>query len=161
VFAGCICVISDIGREQTAAKNMTTINFFYLDVKPSLAQRAALKAFIETLFTSEKKKLSSLTYIFCTDEYLLGINKQYLKHNFYTDIITFGLSKADQPIAGEIYISIDRVKENAISLGLSFKEELHRVIFHGALHLCGYRDKKPAEEKLMRKKENEYLKRYF
>ncbi len=140
---------------------MATVNFFYVDVKPTLANRLALKVFIQKLFDTEKKKLSNLSCIFCTDEYLLGINRDYLKHNFYTDIITFPLSQPGVPIEGEIYISMDRVKENAKLLGLSFKEELHRVIFHGALHLCGYKDKKPAEQKLMRQKENEYLAKYL
>ena len=140
---------------------MAKVNFFYLDVKPAIPYRTALKAFIEKLFTRENKKLSSLSYIFCTDEHLLGINQQYLNHNFYTDIITFPLSEPGLPIAGEIYISVERVKENAHTLGLSFKEELHRVVFHGALHQCGYLDKKPSEQKKMRSKEDEYLKRYF
>ena len=105
--------------------------------------------------------LYSLNYIFCTDKQLLEINKQYLKHDFYTDIITFELSPKKQPIEGEIYISIDRVKDNAWSLGETQYSELHRVIFHGALHLCGYKDKNKTELQEMRKTETKYLAQYF
>ena len=102
-----------------------------------------------------------MDYIFCTDAYLLGINKQFLKHNFYTDIITFNLANKKAPIQGEIYISMDRVKENAQIHQTTYKEELHRVIFHGALHLCGHKDKLPGHVKKMRKAEDSYLATYF
>lgn len=102
-----------------------------------------------------------LSYVFCTDEYLLTINRDFLQHDYYTDIITFELSEPGQPVMGEIYISIDRVRDNAKIHQESFQRELHRVIFHGALHLCGYRDKTKKEQEEMRRKENEYLKRYF
>ena len=113
------------------------------------------------LFKKEKASLTSLNFIFCSDEYLLEINQQFLKHNFYTDIISFNLAANNEPVEGEIYISLDRVRENAGELNQSFKTELHRVIFHGALHLCGYMDKRPADILVMRKKEDEYLKSYF
>jgi rRNA maturation RNase YbeY len=109
----------------------------------------------------EKQELWSLTYVFCSDEYLLDINKEYLNHDYFTDIITFNLANTDQPVEGEIYISLDRVKENAQKLGQSYKDELHRVIFHGALHLCGFKDKALEEQTRMRKKEDEYLDLYF
>lgn len=136
------------------------IQFHFLEAA-TLRQRTDLKAFIHTLFKQEKKKLGSLSYIFCSDEYLLGINKQYLNHHFYTDIITFDLSASPSLIEGEIYISVDRVKDNAQNFNASLKQELHRVIFHGALHLCGYKDKTPREEALMRKMEDKYLSLYF
>lgn len=104
--------------------------------------------------------LESLNYIFVDDKRLLAINRDYLKHDYYTDIISFDLS-AGPSKTGEIYISIDRVKDNARQLGLSFKSELHRVVFHGALHLCGYKDKSARDSKLMRQKEEEYLALYF
>ncbi len=107
----------------------------------------------------EGKEIESVNYIFCTDKALLNINQQFLSHDFYTDIITFDLSDS-KAIQAEIYISVDRVKENAQNLGVSFKSELHRVIFHGVLHLCGYRDKKVEEIKGMRRKEEFYLKKY-
>jgi probable rRNA maturation factor len=127
----------------------------------NLSERSSLKFFIQTLFKKEKKKLEGLNYIFCSDDYLLDINRQYLKHDFYTDIITFGLSEPGQAITAEIYISVDRVRENAEQFKTSFKKEMHRVIFHGALHLCGYRDKKKEDVALMRKMEDKYLTLYF
>ena len=139
----------------------TKIHFHLLQGGFSLRERSSLKSFIETLFKKEKKKLQALNYIFCSDEYLLQINKQYLRHDFYTDIITFGLSEPDEPINAEIYISVDRVRENAGQFKTTLRKEMHRVIFHGALHLCGYRDKKKKEEILMRQMENKYLGLYF
>jgi rRNA maturation RNase YbeY len=134
---------------------------FFFETPVSLSERTALKVFVESIFKREKKKLSSLTYIFCTDKRVLEINKQYLAHDYFTDIISFELSAPDSPAEGEIYISIDRVRDNAKTMGEPFYREFHRVIFHGALHLCGYKDKTPAEEQLMRKKEDEYLSRYL
>jgi len=137
------------------------IHFHFLQGGFHLQERGLLKSFIETLFKKEKKKLSTLSYIFCSDEYLLDINRQYLRHDFYTDIITFGLSDPEEAITAEIYISVDRVRDNAGQFSTSFKREMHRVIFHGALHLCGYRDKKKGEVLLMRKMEDKYLSLYF
>jgi len=127
----------------------------------SLKERTKLKRFISLLFKKEKTKLESLNYIFCTDAYLLELNKEYLKHFTLTDIITFELNAPNEPVVSDIFISIDRVKENAQTFGISFKQELHRVIFHGALHLCGYKDKKKADQELMRKMEDYYLNKYF
>ena len=126
-----------------------------------LRERSRLKDFLPLIFKKEKKQLAEIQYIFCSDEYLLGINKQYLDHDYYTDIITFDLSEPGKPINAEIYISVDRVRDNARSFGTSLKRELHRVIFHGALHLCGYGDKKQQEEQIMRKMEDQYLALYF
>ncbi len=140
---------------------MANIYFFYLDVQPNLPNRTALKLFIKNIFKQENKPFSALSYIFCTDEYLLYINKNYLQHHYYTDIITFPLHDKNTPVMGEIYISIDRVKENAHTMGCTFKEEIHRVIFHGALHLCGYKDKSAIEQQQMRNREDHYLKQYF
>ena len=126
-----------------------------------LRERSRLKEFLPSIFKKEKKHLGEIQYVFCSDDYLLGINKQYLDHDYYTDIITFDLSEPGEPINAEIYISVDRVRDNARSFGTSLKKELHRVIFHGALHLCGYRDKNTQEEQLMRKMEDQYLALYF
>lgn len=134
--------------------------FFFEKKGIALQNRSKLQAFIETLFKKEKKKLASINYIFCSDKRLLEINQQFLRHDYYTDIITFDLSEAEATQA-EIYISIDRVKENAKNEGVSFRSELHRVIFHGALHLCGYKDKTKAESSLMREREGFYLLNYF
>jgi probable rRNA maturation factor len=135
--------------------------YFFFQAKVSLRDRTGLKKFLESIFQKEKKKLSTLNYIFCTDDQLLEINRQYLNHDYYTDIISFELSPKGSPIDGEVYISLDRVKDNARLLNEPFYIELHRVIFHGALHLCGYRDKGKNETIEMRKMEAKYLKRYF
>ena len=140
---------------------MQKIQFYFLDRRPTLKERTRLKLFIEKLFLIEKKKLGNLSYIFCSDEHLLTINKDFLKHDFYTDIITFDLSSSKIETEGEIYVSVDRVKDNAKQLGVSFKEELHRVVFHGALHLCGYKDKTKADSVVMRAIEDTYLSLYF
>jgi probable rRNA maturation factor len=132
------------------------VQFFFLIKGVSLSHRKELKSFIELLFRKEKRKLHSLTYIFCSDNYLLKINQNYLNHNYYTDIITFDMSENKQ-LAGEIYISVDRVKENAKTMGVSTVNELHRVIFHGALHLCGYNDTTSSQKSEMRAKEDFYL----
>ena len=123
-----------------------------------LKQRRLLKKFIIQFFIKEKKSLQSIDIIFCSDEYLLGINKQHLQHDFYTDIITFDLSESSaNPIIGELYISIDRVKDNAALRYEKFSTELLRVIFHGLLHLCGFKDKTKSNIKTMREKEDKYL----
>ena len=140
---------------------MQKIQFYFLDRKATLKERTRLKLFIEKLFKAEKKKLGGLSYIFCSDEHLLGINKAFLKHDFYTDVITFDLSSSKNEIEGEVYLSVDRIKDNAKVEGASFREELHRVIFHGALHLCGYKDKKKEDILKMRQMEDKYLNNYF
>ncbi|QEC70221.1 rRNA maturation RNase YbeY [Panacibacter ginsenosidivorans] len=138
---------------------MQKVYFHYADRKLTIAGKNKIKQTVEFLFRKEKLKLDKLNYVFCSDEYLLQINNQFLNHDFYTDIITFDLSETNKTI-GEIYISLDRVKDNAIQRGVFFKEELLRVLFHGALHLCGYKDKKKTEIKIMRAKENYYIKAF-
>jgi rRNA maturation RNase YbeY len=137
-------------------RSESKVYFFFEKKGFSLENRSVLKNFICSLFKKEKTALESINYIFCSDKKLLEINKTYLKHDFYTDIISFDLSPGPQKVA-EIYISIDRVRENAKELGVSFKNELHRVIFHGALHICGYKDKNKKDRETMRAKENIYL----
>ncbi|MEY2917902.1 MAG: rRNA maturation RNase YbeY [Bacteroidota bacterium] len=138
-----------------------SVQFFFLNNNITLYNRTALKLFVMKIFKKENKRLHSLNYIFCSDDYLLEINKTHLQHNYYTDIITFDLSDTPGEIIGEVYISADRVRANAVNLHVSIKEELHRVIFHGALHLCGYKDKTPEHFKKMRAAENLYLALYF
>lgn len=140
---------------------MQQVHFYFHDRRPVLKDRKRLKGFIKDLFAKEKKKLGSINYVFCSDKHLHGINLGFLKHDFYTDIVTFDLSSNTEETEGEVYISVDRVKENANKLGAPFCEELHRVIFHGALHLCGYKDKKRADALKMRSKEDIYIKKYF
>lgn len=137
------------------------VHFFFADSTITLKQRNRLKQFIEEVFKKEGKRLSCLNYIFCSDKYLLNINRQYLNHDYYTDIITFDISGKGEPLSGEIYISADRVKDNAAQLRTTISNEIHRVIFHGVLHLCGYKDKTRVQQKQMRLKENQYLMKYF
>jgi probable rRNA maturation factor len=136
---------------------MVPVSFRSADRLLTLKNKRFVNLFIVSLFKREKQRLASITYIFCSDEFLLQLNRQFLQHDYYTDIITFTLSENSQPIEAELYISIDRVKENAKNLGKTYSEELRRVIFHGALHLCGYKDKKKSEITIMRQKEDEYL----
>jgi probable rRNA maturation factor len=105
----------------------------------------------------EKKTLSDISVILCSDDYLLEMNRQYLDHDYYTDIITFDYSEEDL-VSGDLFISIDRVTENANERSIAFDDELHRVCVHGLLHLIGYKDKSESEEALMRAKEDEMLK---
>jgi len=138
------------------------VYFFNNGLKPTLRNRNRLKKFLINLFKNEKKKLDSINYIFCTDRFLLNVNRHYLKHNFYTDILTFNLSGINSdPVKAEIYISLQRIRENAKRLKTSLKSELHRVIFHGALHLCGYNDSTKKGKDIMRRKEDLYLSQYF
>jgi probable rRNA maturation factor len=137
------------------------IRFFFTDADISLTDRTKLKQFIAGIFKKEKRTALSLTYVFCSDEYLLDINKQFLQHDYYTDIITFDLSATKSVVEGEVYISVDRVRDNAKQHHTTNKNELHRVIFHGVLHLCGYKDKTPKDEKAMRAAEEKYLTLYF
>lgn len=139
---------------------MSVVKFHTVDVNPALKQKTKLKLFIKTLFTSERKELAALIFIFCNDEYLLSLNKQFLQHDYFTDILTFDLSKNNNGIIGEIYISVDRVKENAANNDIIYLDELRRVIFHGALHLCGYLDKIEKEKALMTRMENYYLEQF-
>jgi rRNA maturation RNase YbeY len=135
--------------------------YFFFQNRVHLRNRKQLKKFIASIFIREGKTLESLNYIFCSDPELRSINRQYLKHDYFTDIVTFGLSEKGKAVEGEIYISVDRVRDNAKFLEVSLTEELHRVIFHGALHLCGYRDKSKKEIQAMRQQEDKCLIRYF
>ena len=138
-----------------------TISFNKADANATLANRVALKSFIEKKVKKEGYSIDSLIYVFCSDKYLLKINKDFLSHDYYTDIISFDLSEVPGQLIGEVYISVDRVKDNAKTHGTSLKEELHRVIFHGALHFCGYKDKKPSDAKKMRQMEDAWLSAYM
>ena len=122
-----------------------------------LKSRTKIKQWIKQVIEAKGKKTGNITYIFCDDEYLLEVNKQYLQHDYYTDVITFDYVENDL-ISGDIFISTDRVRENALAFGSSETEELHRVIIHGALHLLGLKDKSEKEASKMRQAENEALK---
>jgi rRNA maturation RNase YbeY len=137
------------------------VNFFFLNSSLSFKDRKKLKKFLISMFNKEKKSLATINYIFTDDKNLLEINKNYLNHHFLTDIITFDFSDKNQPINAEVYISAERVKENATIHKTTIKQELHRVIFHGVLHLCGYNDKTIHQINQMRKKEDYYIDEYF
>ncbi|WP_223709422.1 rRNA maturation RNase YbeY [Niabella beijingensis] len=127
----------------------------------TLKERKRLKQFISLIFKENKQELDMLQYIFCGDDEILRVNRQYLEHDYYTDIITFDLrEKLAEPMMADIFISVDTVRSNARLLNEPFFRELHRVIFHGALHLCGFNDKTAEEQQVMRRKEDEYLIRY-
>jgi probable rRNA maturation factor len=135
------------------------IQFSNADAQAPLRDRTAVKQVLQKLFEQERQPLKNLRYIFCTDEYLLRINRDFLQHDFYTDIITFQLGNEPDTLGveGEIYVSVERVRDNARTLAVPIRQELLRVIFHGALHLCGYGDKTSEEEVVMRAKEDEYI----
>lgn len=136
--------------------------FYEQDINAKLKDKRRLSAFLDDLVHRHLEvKRCSLNYIFCTDEHLLQINKQFLDHDTFTDIITFDLSEGENDLTGEIYISVERVQENAAKFSTTYEQELHRVIFHGALHLCGFKDKKEADKKEMRRQEDLCLVGYF
>ncbi|MFT3979179.1 MAG: rRNA maturation RNase YbeY [Ferruginibacter sp.] len=135
---------------------------FNFPEKITLANRLALKEFILSIFKKEKRQPGDISYVFCSDKYILEINRSFLAHDYYTDIITFDLSeKGAKQIDAEIYISVDTIRDNASRYNTSINRELHRVIFHGILHLCGYKDKTPKDQALMTRMEDHYLSLYF
>ena len=131
------------------------INYFY-ESDFRINKESIYSDWIKSVFVSEGKRFEEINYIFCDDEYLLKINKEYLNHDYYTDIITFDNSISSL-IMSDIYISAERVKENASHYVVDFMDELRRVMIHGVLHLCGYKDKTTEEQELMTVKENEKL----
>ena len=135
---------------------MSEISFACDDVNFSWVDEWVISSWLEQVVTLEKSVLISLSYVFCSDEKLLEINKTYLQHDYYTDVITFDLSDGGD-IEGEIYISLDRIKDHAAKYQSSFDEELCRVVVHGLLHLIGYDDKTEADQKTMRSKESNCL----
>ncbi|MBS1918057.1 MAG: rRNA maturation RNase YbeY [Bacteroidetes bacterium] len=142
------------------SKTNPPVYFHYTDKPFFFKERARCKKSISDLFKREKVKLKEIHYIFCSDSSLLTINRKFLNHNYYTDIITFPLSEQGSPVTGEVYISIDRVKENAKTFNTSFSNELLRVIFHGALHLCGYKDKTKKQKEVMSQMEDKSLRSF-
>lgn len=134
------------------------IQFFYENLPESV--NTEYTKWLEDLILTEGKKLGEINYIFCDDEYLLKVNQDYLQHDYYTDIITFDYVKG-KTISGEIFVSLQRISDNASTLSKNYEEELRRVLAHGILHLCGYKDKMEEEEKEMRRKEDVYLARYL
>ncbi|MFC0428285.1 rRNA maturation RNase YbeY [Chryseobacterium scophthalmum] len=133
------------------------IQFFYENLPESVNTEYTI--WLKDIILSEGKKLGEINYIFCDDEYLLKVNQDYLQHDYYTDIITFDYVKG-KTISGEIFVSLQRISDNASTLSKNYEEELRRVLAHGILHLCGYKDKTEEEEQLMRNKEDFYIAKY-
>jgi rRNA maturation RNase YbeY len=126
-----------------------------------LSSKREIKSWLKTVAEAEGKQTGAIAVIFCSDDYLLQLNRRYLQHDYYTDIITFDYTDG-LVLGGDLFISIDTVRANAKRYGQSFDDELHRVILHGLLHLCGYGDAMPAQQAIMREQENKYLAmRYF
>ena len=135
-------------KEEKIIFNVEEIDF-------ELQNTEGVISWIEKVAALEKKRINGISYIFCSDDYLHKLNVEYLNHDTLTDILTFPYNRS--PLEGDIFISIDRVRDNANDLNIPFEDELHRVIIHGVLHLCGYLDETDEEEELMRKKEDEAL----
>ncbi len=133
------------------------IRFFTHEIEFRLLDQKHLKSWIIDQCAAAGKRANELSYVFCSDEYLLVINKEHLQHDYYTDIITFNYCLDDNDVSGELYLSIERIRENATKNRVSFADELHRVMIHGVLHLLGEDDKADAEAVQMRKSENEAL----
>ena len=136
------------------------ITFNNQDISYTLKNKTLLKQWIKATIEKKKRKTGDINFIFCSDEHLLGVNQQFLNHNTFTDIITFDYSKDDSkmPISGDIFISVERVEENAKKFGKTKENEMHRVLIHGTLHLLGYKDKTKATKAEMTKQEDLCLK---
>lgn len=132
------------------------VRYFSEDIKFTFKDKLSNNRWLKLVAGSEVRKLGDVNIIFCSDNYILDVNLKYLEHDYFTDIITFDYCEGDV-LSGDLFISIDSVRENAIEYGAEFDEEIHRVIVHGLLHLIGYDDHTPEEQKVMREKENYYL----
>jgi rRNA maturation RNase YbeY len=135
---------------------VSDIAFFFEEIPSFETFQEFIKNQVKQLIIEEGKEPGDISVIFCSDEYLLEMNKKHLQHDYYTDIITFNYVE-ELLISGDLFISADRIRDNAAKFGVAFFEELYRVIFHGVLHLVGYNDKTESEKKVMRQKENYYL----
>ena len=136
---------------------MNSIQFFVEDLSFELKQKKKIRSWLNTIASKYEAEIEQLNYIYCSDNYLLEVNKTYLNHDYYTDIITFDQSDGEGPIEADIFISIDRVKDNASTSSSSWMSELHRVMVHGLLHLLGFDDKTDEQKQIMRKTENDCL----
>jgi len=139
---------------------MNQVVFHSADVSISLKNKRQVKTLIQEIFKQENYRLKKVAYVFCSDEYLLQLNQQHLHHDYFTDTLTFQLSPTEQPVEGEIYISINRIEENAKLYKVPYENELLRVIIHSALHLCGYKDASKKLKHQMHQKENFYIDLY-
>lgn len=136
------------------------VKFFELDVKSRLKNKKKLKSYIELIFLKEKHELKKLFISFCTDDNLYKMNKKFLGHDYFTDTLTFS-EKIDKNVSGEIFISVDRVRDNSLQFGSDYQDELCRIIFHSCLHLCNYLDKPKNKAVLMAKVQEKYLRNWI
>jgi rRNA maturation RNase YbeY len=132
------------------------IRFYTEDINFNLSSKRRLAAWLKAVAGAEGKQTGEIAVVFCSDDYLLQLNRRYLQHDYYTDVITFDYTEG-AVLSGDLFISIDAVRANAAHYEQSFDDELHRVILHGVLHLCGYADATPAQQKTMREMEEKYL----
>ena len=132
------------------------VSYFTEDIAFPFKEKRLTSRWLKFVAESESKRLGDIAIIFCSDHYILDVNIKYLQHDYYTDIITFDYCEGDK-LSGDLFVSVDTVRENAVSYGTSFEEELHRVMIHGLLHLIGYDDHSEADRKVMRSKEDYYL----
>ncbi len=135
---------------------MSSIDFFFEDIQSFSIHKSHIKKLINKLIINELNELGNIAVIFCSDNFLLEMNKQYLDHDYYTDIITFDYVE-ENIISGDLFISFDRIKDNAKQFDIELIREIYRVVFHGVLHLVGYNDKTYDEQRVMTEKENFYL----
>lgn len=142
--------------ESSFSEDPSLIQFFSEDIDFELPDSGATNDWLLKVIAKEGKRLLGLSFIFCSDEYLYRLNVEYLQHDTYTDVITFPYAEGEE-IEGDIFISVERIRENSLTFQSTFERELHRVMVHGVLHLCGYGDKKEEDRFLMREKENEYI----
>ncbi len=132
-----------------------SLNYYFEEIEDfPISQN--IDKWIENTILSEKRKAGDISFIFCSDDYLLNINQEYLNHDYYTDVITFDYVQEDE-ISGDIFISVERIRDNAVGFNATFEDELNRIMIHGVLHLLGYKDKSEQEKQIMTDKENEYL----
>ena len=132
------------------------ISYYFEDTDFIFKSKTKNNKWLRLVAESEIRKIGDISIIFCSDNYILDVNQQYLQHDYFTDIITFDYCEGDR-LSGDLFISVDTVRENAIEYGAEFSEELYRVIVHGVLHLIGYDDHNDEDIAMMRKKENYYL----
>lgn len=137
---------------------MESIHFFYEDTSFVLDQTDITSSWVEQIIANHSQQAEAINFILCSDEYLLNINRSYLDHDYYTDIITFdNRESADDDLESDIFVSVDRIKENSKDIGVAFGRELHRVLIHGILHLLGWNDKTDEQKEAMREKEEACL----
>ena len=147
--------------DQIPEDILDKISFHMEEIDFELTNADSIASWLGLVFEKEEKKLNTLSIILCSDDYLHNLNVEYLQHDTLTDVITFPYSRSAEPIVGDIFISIDRIKENAEKFKITFRDELHRVMVHGVLHLAGYGDKTPEDATIIRAKEDFYLTQFL